>query len=317
MRFLKILALVTPALAVALATVGCSSGSSTSSSGSSTSPSSSSAVASTDKGGGTSEEMVALKPEGMATIKGKVTYEGAPPPQADINIPDNNKDKPECLKGEHRDQTWIVDASNKGVQNVVIWIKPPTGKFFDIPADQQKPEQATVKIDQPFCAFQPHVAVVFPTFYDAATKKQKRTGQKLEIVNSASFSHNTNWTPGNSLLDFGNNVILTAKQAPQEIEALNKNHTKINQEDLISLKCNIHTWMTGYIWAFDHPYAAVTKEDGSYEIKNVPAGSKLMLVAWHEPGSYYSPDGPGTNKGTEIGPLKDKETKEVNFKISK
>jgi len=314
-RFLRIMLFVTPALAVALALAGCGGGASTPSASSSKPTATTPTVAST--AGGESGEPTALKPDGFGTIKGKVTYVGDPPPRADIQIPDNNKDRDYCLKGEHSDQTWVVSAGDKGVANVVVWVRPPAGKFFDVPADQQKPEQMEVKIDQPFCAFIPHVSVVYPTFYDAATKKQKRTGQKLDVVNSAEKSHNTNWNPTNTLLDSGANVMLQPKTGKQEIDTLKKNQSKANQENLISLKCNIHTWMTGYIWAFDHPYSAVTKEDGTFEIKHVPAGSKLMIVAWHEPDSFYSPEGPGTKKGTEIGPLKDKETMEVNFKISK
>jgi hypothetical protein len=302
---------VAPAVAVALASLGCG-GSTTSSSVSR----STSTTASSGSESAATEELSALKPAGLATIKGKVTYNGEPPPAANLPIPDNHKDKDYCMKGEHRDQTWVVGA-DKGVANVVIWVRPPAGKFFDVPADQQKPEQGTVKIDQPFCAFIPHVSVVYPSFYDAASKKQKRTGQKLEVVNSAEISHNTNWDPSNKRLDTGNNVILPPKKGQQEIVALDSKPNQANQEDLFSLKCNIHTWMNGYIWAFDHPYAAVTKEDGTFEIKNVPAGSKLVLVAWHEPNDYYSPEGPGTKKGTEIGPLKDKETKTVDFKVSK
>jgi hypothetical protein len=314
-RSLKVMVFVAPALAVALASFGCGGGTSTTSVSSTSNPST--PVAPMDKGSSGGDEVTALKPQGFATIKGKVTYVGDPPAPAALPIPDNNKDKDYCLKGEHNDQTWVVSKDNKGVANVVIWVRPPKGKFFDVPADQQKPEQMTLKVDQPFCAFIPHVTVTYPSYYDAATKKQKRTGQKLDVVNSAEVNHNTNWMPSNTLLDSGNNVMLQSKKGQQEIETLKLKPTGANQEDLISLKCNIHTWMNGYIWAFDHPYAAVTKEDGSFEIKNVPAGSKLMLVAWHEPNSYYSPEGPGEKKGTEIGPLKDKETKEVNFKISK
>lgn len=59
----------------------------------------------------------------------------------------------------------------------------------------------------------------------------------------------------------------------------------------VRLHCNIHQWMTGYIWALDTPYAAVTKEDGSYEIKGVPAGMDLMLTFWHEQAGFFHSNG--------------------------
>ena len=40
----------------------------------------------------------------------------------------------------------------------------------------------------------------------------------------------------------------------------------------IAVACDIHPWMKGYIMVFDHPFFAVTAEDGSFEIKGVPAG---------------------------------------------
>ena len=51
------------------------------------------------------------------------------------------------------------------------------------------------------------------------------------------------------------------------------------------LGCDIHGWMGGRIGVFNHPYFALTKDDGTFEIKNAPAGSfKIFLqhekVGW-------------------------------------
>jgi hypothetical protein len=264
-------------------------------------------------GGGSTAEATPIKATSFGTIKGKVTYVGDPPVRADIAIPDNNKDKSECLKGDHKDPTWIVSA-DKGVKNAVVWLRAPKGKYFDVPADQQKPADMTKKVDQPFCAFEPHVQILFPSVYDEATKKQKKTGQVFEVVNDASFTHNTNWNPKDSLLDSNGNEILSPKQE-RKIEVFKSaSPSKKGLEQLLSLKCNIHQWMTGYVWAFDHPYAAVTNDDGTYEIKNVPAGEELIIVAWHEPDMYLTK---GANKGDAVQPLKANETREIDFTASK
>jgi hypothetical protein len=56
-----------------------------------------------------------------------------------------------------------------------------------------------------------------------------------------------------------------------------------------TVNCDLHKWMKGYIWSLETPYAAVTDKDGHFEIKNVPAGAELQIVAWHE-GWNIQPD---------------------------
>jgi hypothetical protein len=155
--------------------------------------------------------------------------------------------------------------------------------------------------------------VIFPSFYDETTKKQKPTGQKFEVANSAKISHNTNWTPGDSRINQGGNQILKeGSDLPIDLKAAQEK--KAGQEDKISLKCNIHQWMTGYVWAFDHPYAAISKPDGSFEL-TVPAGSPLELVAWQEKYEFVLPEGKGDRNGQKLDALKSGETKTVDFKI--
>src|SRR5207248_1927486 len=53
----------------------------------------------------------------------------------------------------------------------------------------------------------------------------------------------------------------------------------------IEYKCSIHPWMNGYVRIFDHPYYAVTDENGNFEIKNAPAG-KWRMIVWQEKVGY-------------------------------
>jgi hypothetical protein len=303
---------IAPLTAIALASLGCGGGEKKADM-TKTTPTTKSARTVGSKSGSASEK-TELKPTAFATIKGKVTYDGTPPTPADLPIPDSNKDKSFCLTGPHKDQTWTV-GPDKGVANVVVWIRPPKDKYFVVPADQQKPAETSVKINQPHCAFEPHVAVIFPTYYDPASKEQKSTGQTFEVTNTAPIAHNTDWNPKNPLVNTPGNQIIKSKDNPLPIRLKAAPQNKPDGEDLIQFKCDIHTWMRAYVWAFNHPWAAVTKEDGSYEIKNVPAGSELYLVGWHEPNEYVLPQGNGTRDGMQIGPLKEGETKEVNFTV--
>jgi len=45
--------------------------------------------------------------------------------------------------------------------------------------------------------------------------------------------------------------------------------------------------MKANVWVLDHPFVAITKEDGSFEIPNVPIG-KVRIVAWHEQAEFVN-----------------------------
>jgi len=47
------------------------------------------------------------------------------------------------------------------------------------------------------------------------------------------------------------------------------------------VKCDVHPWMGAFIGVFDHPYFAVTNDDGSYVISGLEPGD-YVIEAWHE-----------------------------------
>jgi len=50
---------------------------------------------------------------------------------------------------------------------------------------------------------------------------------------------------------------------------------------MLPVKCNQHPWMKMYINVSKTPYFAVTKDDGKFEIKDLPPGT-YNVVAVHE-----------------------------------
>jgi len=53
----------------------------------------------------------------------------------------------------------------------------------------------------------------------------------------------------------------------------------------IPIDCNIHPWMKSYILVLDHPFAAVSDENGEMTIKGLPVGKKLVFRVYHEAGA--------------------------------
>jgi hypothetical protein len=52
-------------------------------------------------------------------------------------------------------------------------------------------------------------------------------------------------------------------------------------EIMVRFKCDVHGWMQAWGGIVAHPFFAVTKPDGSFEIKGLPAGT-FTIETWHE-----------------------------------
>jgi hypothetical protein len=216
-----------------------------------------------------------------AGVKGQVVL------PADKPVPERKKlditqDKQHCLsKGDILDETVIINPKSKGIKNVVVWLRPadpnpraafPKDKIH--PADAAR-KPAAVAIDQPCCMFTPRVTLA-------------RVGDTIEVKNSAPVPHNFFWSSGNNG-EF--NVAIPAMGAWKMPQAVATENVPIGY------KCTIHPWMSGWVRVFDHPYAAVTDDDGKFELKNAPAG-KWNLVVWHEKVGFLG--GAKGRFGTEI-----------------
>jgi hypothetical protein len=217
-----------------------------------------------------------LRADARGTLKGRVVLEGDRPDLKEATLKvrqmiDADSDRAHCGKGDTTPQQWKI-SSDGGVANAVVWLRPPEGSFFPMAGADLDPKTRTwrpeVVIDQPVCGFEPHVVVLFPSFRDPdSPHKQKKTGQVFRVTNSSPLAHNVAW----SGLAYGL-VVPQGKVVEIEVEPA-------RLPTFIS--CSIHRWMSAYAWAFDHPYAAVTDSEGNYEIKNVPLGVEVGLMAWH------------------------------------
>jgi len=126
------------------------------------------------------------------------------------------------------------------------------------------------KLDQKNCVYLPHVLVI-------------PAGATLEILNSDAILHNVHVydmarpsadspQPGRRTLF---NIAFPRKE--QKVTRV------MDQPGKYIALCDAgHPWMSGYIFVTEHPYYAVSNEEGIYILDNVPAGS-YNLRLWHEP----------------------------------
>ncbi len=223
------------------------------------------------------------------TLKGKVVFAGgAIPAIPKLNV---NKDEQHCLQnGPILSEELVVNKKNNGIRWAFVWLAPEKeGPALAVHPNLQKIEQQTVEMDQPCCMFIPHAVGL-------------RQGQDLLAKNSAPVVHNVHWQ-GYPLKNPGGNQILPPKQN-LKIDSLKADTRPVK------ISCDIHPWMNAWVRVFDHPYFAVTDEDGNYEIKLAPAG-KFRLIMWHEKDGW----GQGGKDGVPITIKAGGTTEAQNFTI--
>jgi plastocyanin len=216
-------------------------------------------------------------------IKGRVVLDGPAPKIEENPAMAKHGDVKTChaadaAESEKIFQEWILASDKKGVANVVIKLVPPAGKKFKA----LEPAKKEVEMDQPHCAFVPHVVAL-------------AAGQSLKMKNSAPVAHNTK-IQADPLAN--ENTSVTLQPGTDKIFKLNY------QKNPITVACDIHTWMTGKVYVNDSPYITVTDKEGNFEIHNVPTEEELTVVGMHEVGVVENKEGlKRTFKAGENAPL--------------
>lgn len=181
------------------------------------------------------------------SIKGAITYAGEIPPRQKLEI---TKDVNVCGKQPHYKEDLVV-GSNKGLANVVVSLTNIT---------QGKATSAlgtTFEVDQNGCAFKPHITLV-------------PAGVELAILNSDGILHN----------------IHTYSEKNPPINVAQPGFKKrlgqtFAHPEVIRMACDVHNWMGAYIVVVEHPYYAITDENGNFELANVPPGTYTVQY-WQE-----------------------------------
>jgi len=182
------------------------------------------------------------------TISGKVTYMGRPAPAKTIDM----SSEPGCAKEYSSPPTTetVVTSANNALQNVVVFIS--AGATYD----KTSPAQA-VTLSQKGCRYTPHVLAV-------------ETGQELKILNDDQTTHNVHPLAKE-------NREWNRSQPPGAAPLT----VKFDKPEFIPVKCNVHPWMRGYVVVLNTSHYAVTGNEGTFVLPNLPPG-KYTVTAWQE-----------------------------------
>jgi plastocyanin len=187
-------------------------------------------------------------PKGSPEIRGMVTYEGP-----DTDTPLSMQGDPTCAR-KHPEplDTHEIALQDGRLANVFVYVKSGLeGKSFPVPAEKKR-------VDQLGCLFMPRVLGA-------------QVGQTVEFANSDATLHNVHALPAA-------NEESNDPQA-QGMPPVDRKFDK--PEVMVPVRCDIHPWMVTYIGVLPHPYYAISGEDGTFSIPNLPPG-RYTLEAWHE-----------------------------------
>jgi plastocyanin len=184
---------------------------------------------------------------GSASLSGKVSYDGAVPAAEKVKLSAD----PKCA-AMHKDglEKQPIEVKDGGLANVLVYVK-------NAPAAASAPTEPAM-LDQHGCNYSPHILAV-------------QVGQPVKIRNSDDTLHNIHPRPSlNTEFNIGQ-----PRQGMESTKTFDKPEIKI------TVGCDVHPWMRSYIHVLANPFFAVTKEDGSFEIKGLPAG-EYDIEAVHE-----------------------------------
>jgi len=195
---------------------------------------------------------------GWGSLKGRFVVDGTPPKAPSVSI---TKDPEYC--GKHKpvvDETVVVGNGNALV-NAIVYLRAPFGKKVEINPEYDAKLKQPVVLDNHFCMFYPHIVLL-------------RVGQPLTIKNSdpPPIGHNTKI----DLFSFNQTI------------GSNSEVQLIDSKDFVlpvPVSCSIHPWMQAHLLSLNHPYMAASGADGTFEIKDMPAGTNEFQF-WHEARGY-------------------------------
>ncbi len=186
------------------------------------------------------------------TIRGTVTLDGNASKLVPVKI---GKDVAVC--GASQSSCRLSIGKKNGVGESLVVLE-------GIRAGKALPAGPAPVISQKNCTYVPHLVLV-------------PNGSPLDIVNDDPVLHNVHVYEGEKGDKSIFNIAQPIKGHHTTIKA-----TLFTKPGIYRAVCDAgHPWMSAYVVVMDHPYYAVTDEDGHFVLDNVPPGT-YKLKLWHE-----------------------------------
>lgn len=214
------------------------------------------------------------------TITGKVTYTGKSEEKEFLfsKFPNpkfcpKNPNK-ELVKGEKRILPTIQVGKDGGLKAAVVAVNDIEDKAF------MEAYKGTDIVSE-FCEFLPFTGVVVKkkNFHvENHDADPDDPGPKGDFPGKKGVLHNPHTFEvlgASSSTVF--NIALAEKGSKLDKPVVLR---KDKQGSMLRLQCDQHEFMQGFFLPVENPHYAVVKDDGTFEIKDVPAG-KHKVVAWH------------------------------------
>ncbi|MFQ5743531.1 MAG: hypothetical protein ACE5HV_08070 [Acidobacteriota bacterium] len=193
-----------------------------------------------------SQDVEALRAHHVGTLEGRVRLSGDVWPQP--TQVENTTDPKVCGHGQTLEDL-LVSSADRGIENVIVVVE-------GVPTAKVPPHEAErLVLDNRACRFVPHVSVL-------------TVGSEIVAINNDPMLHTEHFYGAVNA-----NVAL-----PLEKTTVTKS---ADRAGMIIVKCDVHGWMQAFIRVDDHPFHAVTDENGRFRISGIPVGS-YRLELWHE-----------------------------------
>jgi len=208
--------------------------------------------------------------DGSGSIGGKIAFDGVVPASEKVKLSADPKCAAMHKDGLERQPIHVKDGA---LADVLVYVKSGASGSYPAPAED-------VVLDQHGCDYTPHMVAMV-------------AGQKLKIRNSDDTLHNIHPRP----------QLNTEFNVGQPRQGMESEKTFDKAEMLIPVGCDVHPWMRAYISVLNNPFFAVTGEDGTFEIKGLPAGEYEIEAVHGKLGIDKAVSGKVTVKADEAAKL--------------